>query len=79
MRCRKTLLAVLAVVGAALMSMTWYRLHYSMGVTAACEVAGSPAGSKALVAAQGSAFKDAATAGRVEHLRRLNDTASPGL
>lgn len=67
---KKILIVVLALVGAALVFMTWYRLHYSMDVARAFEVAGSPAGPKTLIAAQGSAFKDAVTTGLVEHLRR---------
>lgn len=67
---RKILLGALALVGAALVSMTWYRLHYSMDAARAFEVAGSPAGAKTLIATQGSAFKDAITAGTVEHLGR---------
>lgn len=66
---KKILIAVLAVFGAALVFMTWYRLHYSMEVAPAFEVAGVPAGAKVLIATQGSAFKDAVTAGLVEHLR----------
>lgn len=67
---KKILLVVLALVGAALVFMTWYRQHYSMDVARAFELAGSPAGPRTLIATQGSEFKDAVTAGLVEHLRR---------
>lgn len=67
---RKLLIVVLALVGAALVFMTWYRLHYSMDVARAFEVVGSPDGARILVATQGSAFKDAVTTGLLEHLRR---------
>lgn len=61
---------LLALMGAALVFMTWYRLHYSMDVAHAFEVAGSPSGTRVLIATQGSAFKDALTKGLLEHLNR---------
>lgn len=67
---KKALLAVLALVAAGLVFMTWYRLHYSMSPAHEFAVAGSPGSPKALIATQGSAFKDALTAGLVEHLNR---------
>lgn len=67
---KRILFVVLALVGASLVFMTWYRLYYSMDVVRAFEVAGPPAGARTLIATQGSAFKNAVTTGLVEHLRR---------
>jgi hypothetical protein len=50
--------------------MTWYRLHYSMSPAREFEVTGSSGGGKALIATQGSVFKDALTAELVQHLGR---------
>lgn len=72
---RKILLGALALVGTSLVFMAWYRLHYSMDAARAFEVAGAPGGAKTLIATQGSAFKDAITAGLVEHLRRRSASA----
>lgn len=71
---RKTFIAALALIGAALAFATWYRLHYSMGVAPAFEVAGSPAAAKVLIATQASPFKDAVTTSVVEHLRQRSAT-----
>lgn len=60
---------VLALITSAFALVTWYRVHYSMSVAHAFEVAGSPAEPRVLIATQGSAFKDGLTTGLVEHLR----------
>ncbi len=59
-----------ALIAAVLVFVAWYRLHYSMDLARAFEVAGSPSGPRVLIATQGSAFKDALTTGLVEHLQR---------
>lgn len=54
----------------ALIAAIWYRQHYAMEVAQAFEAAGSPTGPRVLIATQGSDFKNALTAGLVDHLKR---------
>jgi hypothetical protein len=65
----KLLLAVAALLFASVAFGTWYKLHYSMGVATASAVPGPPGAAKVLIATQSSDYKDAVTAGLVEHLK----------
>lgn len=69
-RWRSLLLLGVGLIVVALISVIWYRQHYAMEVARSFEVAGSPAGPRVLIATQGSDFKDALTAGLVDHLQR---------
>ena len=68
-RWRPWLLLGAGLIAAALVFVIWYRQHYAMEVARSFEVAGSPSAPKVLIATQGSAFKNALTAGLVEHLK----------
>jgi hypothetical protein len=69
-RWRLWLLLGAGLLVAALIFAIWYRQHYAMAVAHSFEVAGSPSGPRVLIATQGSDFKDALTAGLVDHLQR---------
>jgi hypothetical protein len=65
----KLLLAIAALLFASVAFATWYKLHYSMDEATASNVPGPPGAPKVLIATQGSEYKDAVTAGLLEHLK----------
>lgn len=67
---RKVLLGLATLFVAMLASASWYKLHYSMERARLFEEQGSPSAPRVLIATQGSAFKNAVTAGLVELLRK---------
>jgi hypothetical protein len=69
-RWRSWLVLAMSLIIVVLISAIWYRYHYAMEVARSFEVAGSPTGPRVLIATQGSDFKDALTAGLVDHLKR---------
>jgi hypothetical protein len=66
---RKLLLALATLLFASAAFGTWYKVHYSMDEATASAVPGPPAAPKVLVATQSSDYKDAVTAGLLEHLK----------
>ncbi len=71
---RKLLLAIAGLVFATVAFGTWYKVHYAMDMAAALSVPGAPGAPRVLIATQGSHYKDAVTAGLVEHLKGRSAT-----
>lgn len=67
---RKVLIAIATLLAATIAFAAWYKMHYSMAVATALQVNGAADAPKVLIATQGSDFKDAVTAGLVEHLKQ---------
>jgi hypothetical protein len=66
----KRILLGIAILGGAILGfMTWYAVHFSMGPAREFEVNSGSAGSRVLIATQGSAFKDSIVTGVVAHLQ----------
>jgi hypothetical protein len=66
---KKILLGIALFAAAIFGFMTWYAIHYSMGPAREFEINSRAAGSKVLIATQGSAFKDSMVAGVITHLK----------
>ena len=67
---RKILIAIAITIVAILTFLTWYKLHYSMGVAEPFEVNSPDQQIKVLIATQGSDFKNAVVEGVVEYLKQ---------
>jgi hypothetical protein len=70
---KKVLIGAAAVVLGVAALLSWYRLHYSMGVAASYEIDPSNPAHRVLIATQGSPFKDAVVSGIVDQLKQQNN------
>jgi hypothetical protein len=66
---RRVLVAGAILGCAALAFIVWYRMHFAMDPAQSFEVTGAASAGRVLIATQGSEFKNALTAGLVEHLK----------